>query len=82
VIVQGPAGPREVDSRPSDAVTLALATGIPIRVDSRLFDPAATAQHRADSSSYPVATADIAAEMQQRLAEQLSIGERPPPRAQ
>jgi hypothetical protein len=69
-IVQRPSGPREVDSRPSDAVTLALATGVPIRVDSKLFDPAAAADHLEESTSYPVATADIAAEHQQRLREQ------------
>jgi RNA polymerase sigma factor (sigma-70 family) len=61
-IVRGPGGPREVDARPSDAVVLALASGAPIRVDSRLFDPAATAEHLKDSLAYPVATADLAAE--------------------
>jgi bifunctional DNase/RNase len=63
----GREGPREVDSRPSDAVTLALAAGVPIRVDSTLLDPAWAAQHQEDASSYPVATADIAAETLERL---------------
>ncbi len=81
-IVQGPGGQREVDSRPSDAVTLALATGVPIRVDSRLFDRVAAAQHLEESSSYPVATADIAAETRQRLIEQRSFRARQPLRAQ
>jgi RNA polymerase sigma factor (sigma-70 family) len=67
VIVRGPDGPREVDSRPSDAVTLALAAGVPIRVDSTLLDPAWAAQHPEDVSSFPVATADIAAEALERL---------------
>jgi RNA polymerase sigma factor (sigma-70 family) len=67
VIVRGPDGPREVDARPSDAVTLALAAGVPIRVDSTLLDPSAVAQHLEDVSSYPVATADIVAETQERL---------------
>lgn len=67
VIVRGPDGRREVDSRPSDAVTLALATGAPIRVDGALLHPAGAAEHLEDASSYPVATADIAAETQQRL---------------
>jgi bifunctional DNase/RNase len=70
VIVQGPGGPQEVDARPSDAVTLALATGAPIRVDSSLLHPAATAEHLKDSASYPVATADIAAEVRQRFSPQ------------
>jgi RNA polymerase sigma factor (sigma-70 family) len=69
-IVRGPAGPQEVDSRPSDAVTLALATGAPIRIDSRLFTAPGAADHLEECESYPVATADLAAEMQQRLRDQ------------
>ena len=82
-IVQGPGGPREVDSRPSDAVNLALATGVPIRVDSKLFDPAAAADHLESATSLPVATADIATETQQRLREamdQQNLRRRPGPR--
>jgi len=82
-IVQGPGGPREVDSRPSDAVNLALATGVPIRVDSKLFDPAAAADHLEQAASYPVATADLATETQQRLREamdQENLRRRPGPR--
>jgi len=41
--------------------------GVPILVDGRLFDAVAAAEHLEESSSYPVATADIAAETQQRL---------------
>jgi uncharacterized protein len=67
VIVRGPDGAREVDARPSDAVNLALAVGAPIRVESRLLDGDAAAEHLEDASSYPVATADIAAETQERL---------------
>jgi RNA polymerase sigma factor (sigma-70 family) len=37
VVVRGPGGPAEVDARPSDAVNLALAADVPIRVDDRLF---------------------------------------------
>jgi uncharacterized protein len=36
VIAAGPDGPREVDARPSDAVTLALVAGAPIRADSQI----------------------------------------------
>ena len=66
-VVQGPAGRREVDSRPSDAVNLALATGVPIRIESTLFGLAGLADHLDESSSFPVATTDLAAEVQQRL---------------
>jgi bifunctional DNase/RNase len=66
VIVQGPAGPCEVDARPSDAVNLALVTGAPIRIDSELFDLATADEHASDLVSCPVATAEIAAE-EQRL---------------
>jgi len=71
VVVQGPAGPREVDARPSDAVNLAVVTGVPIRVNAELFaasarDPDADARR----VSFPSATADIAAETVRRLAEQ------------
>jgi RNA polymerase sigma factor (sigma-70 family) len=37
VVVPGPGGPREVDARPSDAVNLAVASGVPIRLNSSLF---------------------------------------------
>jgi RNA polymerase sigma factor (sigma-70 family) len=72
VLVQSPAGLREVDSRPSDAVNLALATGAPIRIDSELFGVEAPAEDTEKLSSYPVATADIAAEAQQRIHEGLT----------
>jgi hypothetical protein len=38
VVVDGPAGRREVDARPSDAVNLALVTGTPILADGALLD--------------------------------------------
>jgi RNA polymerase sigma factor (sigma-70 family) len=71
VVVQGPAGLREVDARPSDAVNLAVVTGVPIRVNAGLF-AAATLDPDADVRrvSFPSATADIAAETVRRLAEQ------------
>jgi hypothetical protein len=64
-------------------VNLALATGVPIRVDSKLFDPAAAADHLEQAASYPVATADLATETQQRLREamdQENLRRRPGPR--
>ena len=66
VVVPGPGGPREVDARPSDAVNLAVVSGAPIRLNGELFS--ATAGGDAEEpSSYPVATAGIAAETQQRM---------------
>jgi bifunctional DNase/RNase len=69
VVVQGPGGPREVDARPSDAVNLAVASGAPIRLNSELFSAAVVHDDGEKPSSYPVATADIAAEIQQRMRE-------------
>ena len=69
VVVQGPEGPREVDARPSDAVNLAVATGAPIRLNSELFGAALAHDDGERPSSYPVATAGIAAETQQRMRE-------------
>ncbi len=67
VVVQGPNGPREVDARPSDAVNLAVASGVPIMLNGELFSAEpAVARHADQASSYPVATADIAAEWQRR----------------
>jgi RNA polymerase sigma factor (sigma-70 family) len=67
VVVQGPDGPREVDARPSDAVTLAVTSGAPIRVKSSLF--AVAAAHDNGEERHSVATADIATEAQQRMRE-------------
>jgi RNA polymerase sigma factor (sigma-70 family) len=67
VIVAGPAGSREVDARPSDAVNLALVAGAPIRIDSELFGVEPPAGHAEDVLSSAVATADLAAEAQERL---------------
>ena len=69
VIVRGQDGPREVDSRPSDAVNLALVAGAPIRIDGALFSSAIPDDCAAELSSLPVATAQIAAETQQRMRE-------------
>jgi RNA polymerase sigma factor (sigma-70 family) len=70
VVVPGPGGLREVDARPSDAVNLAVTSGVPIRLNSSLFS--AVAAHDDDgapSRDAVVATADIAAEAQQRMRE-------------
>jgi RNA polymerase sigma factor (sigma-70 family) len=70
VVVDGPAGRREVDTRPSDAVTLAAVTGAPIRVDARLLaDPARGGPNPGwwqEFESYPTGTAELAAESEHR----------------
>jgi bifunctional DNase/RNase len=70
VTVAGPDGPREVDARPSDAVNLALVAGVPVRVESGLFDVSVTGDE--DLNSMPVATAELAAEVQERMKAALS----------
>jgi RNA polymerase sigma factor (sigma-70 family) len=65
VVVRGPGGPAEVDARPSDAVNLALAARVPIRVDDRLFAVLQPEHTTHAVAGIPVATADIAAEAQQ-----------------
>ena len=81
VVVQGPDGPREVDARPSDAVNLAMVSGAPIRLNSVLFSADLATSRAEEASLYPVATADIAAETQQRLHEatRRPAGGDPPP---
>ena len=74
VIVQGPGGPREVDSRPSDAVNLALVTGAPIRVNGELFGLATQDECASDLAVCPVATAEIAAEAQRLRRERHGSG--------
>ncbi len=61
VVVDGPGGRREVDARPSDAVTLAAVAGAPIRVDARLLADVAAADSP-DWESYPTGAAELAAE--------------------
>jgi RNA polymerase sigma factor (sigma-70 family) len=70
VVVRGPGGStQEVDSRPSDAVNLALVTGAPIRVDSELLNLATPDECASDLAACPVATAEIAAEVQRVMRE-------------
>lgn len=69
IIVDGPAGRREIDARPSDAINLAVLTGAPIRVDSALLDdPEAqqAAEHR-HWQQLPASTAEIAAEARDQI---------------
>jgi RNA polymerase sigma factor (sigma-70 family) len=68
VEVESPAGPREVDARPSDAVNLAVGTGAPIRVNTELFSTAGEDRDHV-TLQFQGATADIAAEARQRMDE-------------
>jgi RNA polymerase sigma factor (sigma-70 family) len=72
VIVPGPAGaaPQAVDARPSDAVNLAVVCGAPILLNSELFETAADCDpaNRRELRVGRMATAEIAAETQQRAA--------------
>lgn len=61
VVVDGPAGQREVDARPSDAVNLALVAGAPILADGALLDDPA-AGRRDEWQDLPSGTAALAAE--------------------
>ncbi len=68
LIVDGPAGRREVDARPSDAVTLASVVSVPIRVDAGLFAEASTTECPDVAwQSYPAGAAELAADAERRL---------------
>jgi RNA polymerase sigma factor (sigma-70 family) len=59
IMIDGPAGRREVDARPSDAVNLALVTGSAIRADSALLDDPGAAG-RPEWRDLPVVTTEVA----------------------
>lgn len=68
IVTDGPSGRQEVDARPSDAVNLALVTGVPIYADSALLDqPGATG--RCEWQGYPSGTAEVAREAVERREE-------------
>jgi len=70
-VVEGPAGTRELDARPSDILNLALLTGAPIRVDpdvlAQASDSEKGAQFLAEAAAYPDDTATIVAEFQAEM---------------
>jgi RNA polymerase sigma factor (sigma-70 family) len=66
VVVDGPAGQREVDARPSDAVNLALVAGAPILADGALLDDP-HASRRDEWQDLPSGTAALAAEAAERM---------------
>jgi hypothetical protein len=67
--LDGPAGPSEVDARPSDAANLALATGTPIRLHPALFEGEPPGDCALRLAACSLATAEIAAEARQRMRE-------------
>jgi RNA polymerase sigma factor (sigma-70 family) len=70
-VVEGPAGTREVDARPSDVLNLALLTGAPVRVDPSVLAQASEselgARFLAEAAAYPDDAATIVAEFQAEL---------------
>ena len=70
-VVEGPAGTREVDARPSDILNLALLNGAPIRVDPEVLAEASEteqgARYLAEAAAYPGDTAAIVAEFQSEM---------------
>jgi len=70
-VVEGPAGTREVDARPSDILNLALLTGAPVRVDPSVLEAASGsekgARYLAEAAAYPEDTAAIVAEFQAEM---------------
>ena len=85
--VEGPAGARSIDARPSDALNLALIAGAPIRADRAVLDAVGVRQDEADAhpraGSLPPGAAregaaEIAAEITARWREHR--GDQPPPR--
>jgi RNA polymerase sigma factor (sigma-70 family) len=70
-VVEGPAGSREVDARPSDVLNLALLTGAPVRVDPAVLAEASEsdrgARYLAEATAYPDDTAAIVAEFQAEM---------------
>jgi RNA polymerase sigma factor (sigma-70 family) len=70
-VVEGPAGTREVDARPSDILNLALLAGAPIRVAPEVLAQASEsergAQYLAEATAYPDDTAAIVADFQAEM---------------
>jgi RNA polymerase sigma factor (sigma-70 family) len=70
-VVEGPAGAREVDARPSDILNLALLAGAPVRVDPGVLaetsDSPKAAEYLAEAAAYPDGTAAIVAEFQAEM---------------
>ena len=70
-VVEGPAGNRELDARPSDILNLALLASAPVRVDPEVLTEASGsekgARYLAEATTYPDDTAAIVAEFQAEM---------------
>jgi len=72
VHLDSPAGPAEVDTRPSDALNLALVCGVPIAVDPAVFDHQGPFRHprwRTAWEDFDTRAPEIAAEVRDRQRE-------------
>ncbi|TDD99921.1 bifunctional nuclease domain-containing protein [Jiangella asiatica] len=67
VVVDGPVGRRDVDARPSDALSLASIVGAPIRVDERILDDPSATGYTA-WRDYPTTESDLANEAREAVA--------------
>ena len=67
VVVDGPAGQRELDARPSDAVNLALVAGAPILADGALLDNPQAVRRDGEWQDLPSGAAALAAEAAERV---------------
>lgn len=72
VVVETPSGREAVDSRPSDALNIALVTGAPIRIDTDLLDdPDATS--RTGWEKFPTTASELVVEARERQSEMLRL---------
>jgi RNA polymerase sigma factor (sigma-70 family) len=69
VLVSGPAGVREVDARPSDAVNLAMAAGAPVRLNSELFSVVTPEECDGRLPEFSLGSAEMVAEADRQLRE-------------
>lgn len=65
LVLDTPAGPAEVDARPSDAINLALVTGAPVMASTELLDDA-RATARSEWRQYPTTEAQLVSEVRQQ----------------
>lgn len=66
IVLDGAGGRREIDARPSDALSLAAILDVPVRVDARILDDP-DAVGRTGWRDYPNTDADIAEKVRQNL---------------
>lgn len=60
-VIEGGEGTNTIDARPSDAINLALLTGVPIRVAPVILESAASPDHEADETT--MGSSEIVAEV-------------------